>query len=695
MFNSLKTKILLVFSIILVINAAAIIYFTYRYVGRTMLQAEETSARNVLRVVQLNIKGMYNQLLFDKLKSIRQHKMRLKELNTIVASGFEKFAMIVDTELMPLAQAQKEALNWLRAIDLKDDNLFVLDQNGIILAHSNAKMRKRSLAAIRDIKNRLLTVVMRYDNLPAAGDYAIFHWQNPEDMSGNEGKRLAYFAPINRWQWTIGAVIDITDMEAEAQKDLEKGIAELKIVFDQIKIAQTGTTLLFDGKGVMLIKPRGDQSVDYAKLINAHTGNPLLEDFMQAINSNSTSARYIDSQRPDKPLMEAFIAYFKPLDWYIVVAAPLQEIGFPARHLVRQQGYIIAAIFIISLVAVLTLVIRISRPLGTLTRYAKGIPSHDFTAADSEVNPIDDLPRKYKDEVGRLAKALLFMKAELTANIRDLVAATAARERIESELDVAREIQMGILPKNFPALPDNARPDKRDALDLFASLSPAREVGGDLYDFFFIDNRHLCFTLGDVSDKGVPAALFMVITRTLIKTMAEKNGSPAKMMSQINSILSSDNPNCMFVTLIIGIIDIQTGRVRYANGGHNPCILVKSEAMPVFQQELSGPVVGTMDGIAYKELTLTLEPRDFLFLYTDGVTEAMNPDKVLFSDDRLLQEINALRDQSVKNVIAGISAKIKEHAGSAPQSDDIAMLMIKYNGARANLKTPHLGQSLR
>ena len=687
MFKSFKTKIILVFSIILVINAAAIIYFTYRYVGRTMLQTEETSARNVLRIVRLNIKGMYNQLLFDKINTIRHHRTRLKELNTIVATGFEKYAMLVETELTPLEQAQKGALNWLRSIDLKDDDLFVLNHNGVIIAHSNPEMRGRSLAAIRDIKNRQLAVVMKYDNLSSGGNFAIFHWQHPEDTSDSEGKRLAYFAPIKRWHWTIGAISDISDMEAEAQKNLEKGITELKRAFDQIKIAQTGTTFLFDGKGAMLIPPRGEQAVDYATLVNAHTGNLLLNDLMQSVKLDNKSIRYIDSQRADKPLMEAFSAYFKPLDWYIVVAAPIQEIRSPALYLLRQQGYIITAIFGGSLIAVFILVIRISRPLDTLTRYAKDISSHDFTTADTEASPIDELPNIYKDEVGRLAKALLFMKAELTANIRDLVAATAARERIESELDVAREIQMGILPKDFPAFPDCEKPGQRDALDLFASLHPAREVGGDLYDYFFIDNRHLCFTLGDVSDKGVPAALFMVITRTLIKTMAEKNLSPAVMMSQINSILSTDNPNCMFVTLVIGILDIQTGHVRYSNGGHNPCVLVKPGAMPAFQEELSGPIVGAMDGISYKELALTLEPHDALFLYTDGVTEAMNPDKVLFSDERLLKELNALRNQTVEDVIAGISEKIKEHAGSAPQSDDIAMLMLKYNGADQTITT--------
>jgi len=268
------------------------------------------------------------------------------------------------------------------------------------------------------------------------------------------------------------------------------------------------------------------------------------------------------------------------------------------------------------------------------------------------------------------------MKAELKKNIQNLMETTAAKERIQSELNVAREIQLGFLPKTFPPFPEY-----KD-FDLYATLESAKEVGGDLYDFFFIDDDHICFTLGDVSDKGVPASLFMVITRTLIKAVAQQDLSPADMMFQINNTLSTDNPKTMFVTLIIGILNVRTGEVRYANGGHNPPIVVSQKEGVFYLEGISGPLLGPIENVPYKELSLTLQPGDSLFLYTDGVTESMDSEKNLFSDERLIAEIETLQNEDVEDVVNGIITSIKEHVKSEPQSDDIAMMMLKYNGNR-------------
>ncbi len=249
---------------------------------------------------------------------------------------------------------------------------------------------------------------------------------------------------------------------------------------------------------------------------------------------------------------------------------------------------------------------------------------------------------------------------------------TREMERIESELNVAREIQMGIVPKVFPPFPEH------DEFDIFADLIPAKAVGGDLYDFFFIDEDHLCFTLGDVADKGVPAALFMVITRTLVKNSAQFCPSPADMMGKINRILCVDNPKGMFVTLIIGILNVRTGEVLYASGGHNRPILIRHGGRVYYKEDLSGPIVGVVPEASYKEISVTLGADDAIFLYTDGVTEAMNEKGELFTDARLLEECTAFRHASVKEMVTAILQEVRKHAGSRPQSDDIAMMMIRY-----------------
>jgi sigma-B regulation protein RsbU (phosphoserine phosphatase) len=249
---------------------------------------------------------------------------------------------------------------------------------------------------------------------------------------------------------------------------------------------------------------------------------------------------------------------------------------------------------------------------------------------------------------------------------------TKEMERIDIELNLAREIQMGILPKEFPPFPEH------EEFDIFANLIPAKAVGGDLYDFFFIDEDHLCFTLGDVADKGVPAALFMVITRTLVKNSAQFSLSPADMMSKINRVLCLDNPKTMFVTLVVGILNVRTGEVFYASGGHNRLILIRHGGEVDFMEDLSGPALGVVPEASFKKISLTLGAGDAIFLYTDGVTEAMNEKGEFFTDGRLLETTRAFRHATVKEMIAGILQEVRKYAGSTPQSDDIAMMMIRY-----------------
>jgi len=281
------------------------------------------------------------------------------------------------------------------------------------------------------------------------------------------------------------------------------------------------------------------------------------------------------------------------------------------------------------------------------------------------------LPSTHKDEVGELANSFILMRRELSRNIMDLVTVTASRQRIESELNIAREIQLGMVPKTFPGFP------QYDQFDLYATLKPAKEIGGDLYDFFQLDDSHIVFTLGDVSDKGIPSALFMVVTRTLIRVMAEGCTTPSQMMININNVLSSDNPRSMFVTLVIGFLNIHTGEIIYANGGHNPPVVMKKEGAS-FIEGRKEPLVGAMPGMTYSDITLTLAPGESFFLYTDGVNEAMNIREEQFSNKKLLSQLSATRDKKPEETITTLLKKIQDHTETAPQSDDIAMLMIKY-----------------
>lgn len=272
------------------------------------------------------------------------------------------------------------------------------------------------------------------------------------------------------------------------------------------------------------------------------------------------------------------------------------------------------------------------------------------------------------------ALALNLMQISIKRFIENLRKETEAKERIESELRIAREIQTSMLPRNFPPFPE------RSEFEIFALMDPAKEVGGDFYDFFFVDKDRLCFVIGDVSGKGVPAALFMAITKTLLKTEALRGLSPKEVMARVNNIICPDNQTCMFVTVFCVILDLRTGEVQFANGGHNPPLVCGGGRCFEFLNVPKGCVIGAMENSAIGTGSLKLGPGDVFFLYTDGVTEAMNPDNELYSEARLKEALAKLTEKSVTEIVNAVREEISRHARQAPQSDDITMLVLKYKG---------------
>jgi sigma-B regulation protein RsbU (phosphoserine phosphatase) len=248
------------------------------------------------------------------------------------------------------------------------------------------------------------------------------------------------------------------------------------------------------------------------------------------------------------------------------------------------------------------------------------------------------------------------------------------KKKIESELNVATEIQASMLPRIFPPFPN------RKDFNIFASMEPAKEVGGDLYDFFLIGEGKLCFLIGDVSGKGVPASLFMAIAKTLLKTEALRGHTPDEILYRVNNILYPENDASMFVTIFCVILDLNTGEMQFANGGHNPPLLCSNGGGIDFMQLPKSFVVGPMPDTEYKSQQMTLEPDDVIFLYTDGVTEAMNPRKELFSEERLKQCLSRSKGKNLQEIIDGVRTEIKDFAQGASQSDDITMLALRFNG---------------
>ena len=673
MFSSLKTKIIFFIALVMVATAVGVLYFTYRDVGHAMSQAEEASAKNVLRLVELNIQGGYQNLLADRIDAMAQRKSGLKTQAGVAASVLEQFAVLASKRLISKKNAQKMGLNWLKSVSsMENEILFVFDEKGMVIAHPDGAVEYTSIGSLRDMKGRSISRAMSATSLTAGGDFAVFDWEKPGQEVGS--RKLGYFVPFQVWKWTVAAVVDISDIAAETQRKSQQIIKVLRDTFAKIQIAKTGSVFMFNGKRDMLIPPHVLQELDYPSITNTRTGNLLLDDLMFAAKSSDNAISFLVSKEGRSLDMEAYITHFKALDWYIAVAVPVREIQLPAKTLVTRQSFIISLIFLGSLMAAYLLVTRVSHPLNLLASYARELPTTDFTAEEEETSPIDNLSAKYKDEVGRLAESFVFMRAELRKNVKELMETTAAKERIESELQIAHDIQMGILPKEFPPFPD------RHEFEIYATLEPAKEVGGDLYDFFFVDDDHLCFAVGDVSGKGVPAAIFMAVSKTLVKMEASKGLPAAEVLNRVNRQLSRDNPSLMFVTIFLGILNVRTGEVEYSSGGHDPPYVMSASGEIQPLELTDGVMLGVTEDFNYQSKKNLLQKGETIFLYTDGVTEAKNPDDQLFSDARLQQMLTRLQEKGTTDIIQSIRSEIEIFSEGTPQYDDITMLALKFNG---------------
>ncbi len=251
---------------------------------------------------------------------------------------------------------------------------------------------------------------------------------------------------------------------------------------------------------------------------------------------------------------------------------------------------------------------------------------------------------------------------------------SADKQQIASELSVATHIQTSMLPRIFPAFP------AQKEFDIYAMTNPAKEVGGDFYDFFLVDDDHLAVVVADVSGKGIPAALFMVIAKTLIKDHAQRGTSPDVVFTEVNRLLCEANDEGMFVTAWLGVLELSTGHLSYVNAGHNPPLLRRAGGGYDYLRTRSGFVLAGVEETRYRSCSLELAPGDALFLYTDGVTEATDAEKQLYGEERLATALNSHKDYAPKELLSAVRDDVEAFVGQAPQFDDITVLSLCYYG---------------
>ena len=292
-----------------------------------------------------------------------------------------------------------------------------------------------------------------------------------------------------------------------------------------------------------------------------------------------------------------------------------------------------------------------------------------FARENSRGVKLEDISRI--QDISNLGKSIDKMEEDMLNYIDNLANVTKEKERIGTELTIATAIQENSIPNRFQAFPN------RKDFDIYASMTPAKEVGGDFYNFFLVDDDHLALVIADVSGKGIPAALFMMVTNILISDRTKMGGTPGEILTFVNEGICEHNEVGMFVTIWLGIIELSTGKITASNAGHDyPFIYHKGESFAIDKRK-HGVAIGAFSGVKYEDYEIKLNPGDKIFLYTDGVTEATNSDKVLFGFKRTVDALNEFKECSPKEILGGMHKRVDEFVGEAPQFDDLTMVSFE------------------
>jgi sigma-B regulation protein RsbU (phosphoserine phosphatase) len=485
-------------------------------------------------------------------------------------------------------------------------------------------------------------------------------WTEPYyDKGGGDTLMCTYAVPFYR---TIKG-----KPEFRGVLTLDISLASLDRIVKSVKVYSSGYGFLVSHKGTVITHPEtGFQNKNIRDITRRNAGVKTRMAVEAMLRGESGFVRVEGLKMNPEP---SFI-YYAPVastDWSFAIIFEEKDLMAGLIDFIKRLLLIVGLSVLAILVVTILITRKFTRPITRLVEVTHRIGRGDFYAA----LPIN----RSKDEISQLTNAFALMQEELVTYIHNLRDATIAKEKIESELNVAHSIQMDILPRGFL---------QNDAWDLHALLDSAKAVGGDLYDFFFQDENHLVIAIGDVAGKGVPAALFMMVTRTLLRAKAISGQPIHEVMKGLNTELNKDNPHQMFVTFVAGILDLRTGVMEYCNAGHNvPLHADKNNRIEALRSR-NGLPLGIFEAAEYSSQQFIFQPGDTLVLYTDGVTEAVDAAGAFYTEARLTDVISKADGSTASALTAGIEADVREFATGTEQSDDITLLVLKYKGSTGN-----------
>ncbi|MBP3736203.1 MAG: SpoIIE family protein phosphatase [Lachnospiraceae bacterium] len=454
-------------------------------------------------------------------------------------------------------------------------------------------------------------------------------------------------------------------------------------------VGDNGFSIMVSNEGQLVYSPRESGELEMINDMSTdirNTGNATLAALIRdALDKESG----IGKVEIDGESYYAAFARMSSIGWTLITFVPESEVEQPTEALLSELDKISANASeqysrsfrrssLLLLIVVILLIInasvaavsfsgKIINPIHVMTQRIEDVTGEQF------VFQMDDVYRT-GDEIEILANTFGKLSDQMEEYLRHILAMTAEKERVGTELALATRIQADMLPNKFPAFPD------RQEFHVFASMTPAKEVGGDFYDFFFVDDDRLALVIADVSGKGIPAAMFMMMAKNMIQNQAMAGHSPQEVLGTVNQLICENNKEEMFVTVWFGILDLGSGILTAANAGHEyPIIKTPDGPFEVFKDK-HGFVLGTMEGMRYKEYELHLEPGAKLFVYTDGLSEAQNSEEELFGRNRIVQALNSAMDEPPEGLLRAVDEAAAEFVGDAEQFDDLTMLCVEYSG---------------
>ena len=592
---------------------------------------------------------------------------------------------------------------------------------------------KEQILRIGTLRNMMLEMVEGGDSLldcivSLPGGASIIVDRTPEGKLGPDGQVQFYNA--DRRPWYVGALVHGETYFTPVNKDnyfdtyevmvgvpvyvdgelaaVCGGSVMLESLADIVEAATLGEysdTCLINENGIIIYSSQTEGELGMAgiELKSLLEGNNA--DLVTLVNEALKGDVGFSHLEVDGK--ETYIAYapVNTLGWTMLLSISQEDLNATAYLLAEQAGAVMEESVaelrsnefktVISILIIAALMLLLAGILSLVLSNRLVSPIKRMTLRVSEMEG-DDMSFQVEDvlltgdEIEVLARAFANMSEKMKGYVKEIVEITSEKQRLDTELSVAADIQLNMLPTHFPAFPE------RNEFDLYAVMNPAKEVGGDFYDFFLIDDDHVALVMADVSGKGVPASLFMVISKTLIKnvTLSGVYGSPAEILTDVNDRLCEGNDDSMFVTAWLGILTISTGDLVSACAGHEYPVFYRNGKGFVLERDLHGLAMGALEGSKYRNVQWHLDPGDMLFLYTDGVPEANNNEKELFGEKRMMAALEKSKEivsrtgtpgaTDLKLFLTTMRTQIDAFVGEAPQFDDLTMMCVEFRGDGEN-----------